>query len=113
MQYTSDSLGMPLGTETIEKLFRNKRISLHPEAFIHSDQGAHYTSPTFQALLKKKGLGQSMSRKRNCRDNVLQESFFGHFKDEAPIKECQTLDEVKREVKRYMMYHNTARYQWN
>ena len=38
--HVSDSLGMPLGTETIEKLFRNKRIPLHPEAFIHSDQGA-------------------------------------------------------------------------
>ena len=61
--HISDHLKMPLVTETIEKLFRNKRIPLHPEAFIHSDQGAHYTSPTFQNLLKKKGLGQSMSRK--------------------------------------------------
>ena len=111
--HVSDSLRMSLVIETIEKLFRNKRIPLHPEAFIHSDQGVHYTSPSFQALLKKKGLGQSMSRKGNCWDNAPQESFFGHFKDEAPIKECQTLDEVKREVKRYMMYHNTARYQWN
>ena len=104
---------MPLVTETIEKLFRNKRILLHPEAFIHSDQGAHYTSPIFQNLLKKKGLGQSMSRKGNCWDNAPQESFFGHFKDEALLKECQSLEELKREIKRYMMYHNTARYQWN
>lgn len=111
--HVSDRLRMPLVTETIEKLFRNKRIPLHPDAFIHSDQGAHYTSPTFQALLKKKGLGQSMSRKGNCWDNAPQESFFGHFKDEALIKECQTLDELKREVKRYIMYYNTARYQWN
>ena len=105
----SDSLKIPLVAETIEKLFRNKRIPLNPEAFIHSDQGAHYTSPTFQSLLKKKGLGQSMSRKGNCWDNAPQESFFGHFKDEALIKECQTLDELKREIKRYMMYYNTAR----
>lgn len=111
--HVSDRLRLPLVTETIEKLFRNKRIPLHPDAFIHSDQGAHYTSPTFQALLKKKGLGQSMSRKGNCWDNAPQESFFGHFKDEALIKECQTLDELKREVKRYIMYYNTARYQWN
>ena len=110
--HVSGRLKLPLVTETIEKLFRNKRISLHPDAFIHSDQGAHYTSPTFQALLKKKGLGQSMSRKGNCWNNAPQESFFGHFKDKARIKECQTLDELKREVKRYMMYHNTARYQW-
>ena len=111
--HVSDHLKMPLVTETIEKLFRNKRIPLHPEAFIHSDQGAHYTSPTFQNLLKKKGLGQSMSRKGNCWDNAPQESFFGHFKDEALLKECQNLEELKREIKRYMMYHNTARYQWD
>lgn len=111
--HVSDSLKIPLVTETIEKLFRNKRILLHPEAFIHSDQGAHYTSPIFQNLLKKKGLGQSMSRKGNCWDNAPQESFFGHFKDEALLKECQSLEELKREIKRYMMYHNTARYQWN
>ena len=55
--HVSDSLRIALVTETIEKLFRNKRVPLHPEAFIHSDQGVHYTSPTFQALLKKKGLG--------------------------------------------------------
>ena len=43
-----------------------KRILLHLAAFIHSDQGVHYTNPTFQALLKKKGLSPSMSRKGNC-----------------------------------------------
>ncbi len=53
-----------------------------------------------------------MSRKGNCWDNAPQESFFGHFKDEAHIKQCKNLDELRREVKRYMMYHNTARYQW-
>ena len=81
---------MPLVTETIEKLFRNKRIPLHPEAFIHSDQGAHYTSPTFQNLLKKKGLGQSMSRKGNCWDNAPQESFFGHLKMKPYLKNART-----------------------
>lgn len=35
-----------------------------------------------------------MSRQGNCWDNAWQESFFGHFKDEARIKECQTLDDV-------------------
>ena len=41
---------------------------------------------------KKYGLGQSMSRRGNCWDNAPQESFFGHFKDEAYIKPCETLD---------------------
>ncbi len=36
------------------------------DAFIHSDQGFHYTNPKYQELLKQKGLGQSMSRRGNC-----------------------------------------------
>ena len=55
----------------------------------------------FQGHVKKLGLGQSMSRRGNCWDNAPQESFFGHFKDETYIKECETLEEVKREIKIY------------
>ncbi|MDQ8739524.1 IS3 family transposase, partial [Paenibacillus sp. LHD-38] len=77
----SHSLQLPLATETIELLTKQRRIKLHKDAFIHSDQGCHYTSPTYQKLLKKKGLGQSMSRRGNCWDNAPQESFFGHMKD--------------------------------
>jgi len=54
-----------------------------------------------------------MSRRGNCWDNAPQESFFGHFKDEAYIKPCATLDELKREIKRYMTYYNNYRYQWD
>lgn len=60
----------------------NPNIKLAKDAFIHSDQGSHYTSPTFQKLLKSKKFGQSMSRRGNFWDNAPQESFFGHMKDE-------------------------------
>ncbi len=93
--HVSDSLKMPLVTETIEKLFRNKRIPLHPEAFIHSDQGVHYTSPTFQNLLKKKGLGQSMSRKGNCWDNAPYQSNLPKLIKEKRIR---TIDVSKGEL---------------
>jgi transposase InsO family protein len=36
----------------------------------------------YQQMLKKRGLGQSMSRKGNCHDNAVAENFFGHFKEE-------------------------------
>jgi transposase InsO family protein len=62
--------------------------SLHSDAFIHSDQGSHYTSPRYQKLLKKYELGQSMSRRGNCWDNAPQESFFGHLKDEVNYPAC-------------------------
>ncbi|MFE3574425.1 IS3 family transposase [Lysinibacillus sp. NPDC059133] len=108
----SASLSMDIALNTLRKLKRNHQ-HLTKDAFIHSDQGFHYTNPKFQKLVKEMGLGQSMSRRGNCWDNAPQESFFGHFKDETNLKACETLEEVKREVKSYMMYYNHYRGQWN
>ena len=108
----SDSLKLDIAIDTMHKLKKNRSLKLHSNAFIHSDQGVHYTSPVFQKLVKKCGLGQSMSRRGNCWDNAPQESFFGHFKDEAYIKTCENLDQLKKEIKQYMIYYNKYRYQW-
>lgn len=109
----SDRLTIDLATDTLLKLKKNRKFKKAKDALIHSDQGVHYTHPYFQKLVKKLGLRQSMSRRGNCWDNAPQESFFGHFKDEAYIKTCTTLDELKREIKQYMTYYNHYRYQWN
>jgi transposase InsO family protein len=108
----SSRLTLDIATNTVHKLINNKRVKLAKDAFIHSDQGVHYTSPIFQKLVKYYKLGRSMSRRGNCWDNAPQESFFGHFKDEAYIKSCKTLDELKKEIKEYMIYYNNYRYQW-
>lgn len=108
----STSLAIDLATTTVKKLTKSN-IKLAEGAFIHSDQGVHYTSPIYQKLVKKYGLGQSMSRRGNCWDNAPQESFFGHFKDEAYIKQSNTLEELQYEIKQYMIYYNKFRYQWN
>jgi transposase InsO family protein len=109
----SNRMTLDLVTDTLVKLKRNRRVKFAEGALIHSDQGAHYTSPTFQKSVRKLGLGQSMSRRGNCWDNAPQESFFGHFKDEAFIKSCTTLEELKKEIRDYMTYYNNFRYQWN
>ena len=111
--HVSDRITLDIATTTIDKLMSNKKISLHPEAFIHSDQGSHYTSPRYQKLLKEYGLGQSMSRRGNCWDNAPQESFFGHLKDEVEYQSCKTLKELKAKINHYMVYYNHYRYQWN
>ena len=111
--HVSDRITMDLATDTLLKLKKNRRFPKAKNAFIHSDQGTHYTHPDFQKLVKELGLGQLMSRRGNCWDNAPQESFFGHFKDEASIKACSTLDELKKEIKQYMTYYNHYRYQWN
>lgn len=109
----SDRLTLDIATDTIHKLVSERKVKLHKDAFIHSDQGFHYTSPVFQKLLKKFNIGQSMSRRGNCWDNAPQESFFGHFKDEACLKACGTLSELKEEIREYMDYYNNYRYQWD
>lgn len=111
--HISDRITLDIATKTIDKLMSNKKIELHKDAFIHSDQGCHYTSPTYQKLLNKYGLGQSMSRRGNCWDNAPQESFFGHLKDEVDYESCQSLEELKAKIKQYMIYYNYSRYQWN
>jgi len=111
--HVSDRITLDIATQTIHKLMRNKKVTLHPKAFVHSDQGSHYTSPKYQKLLKKYGLGQSMSRRGNCWDNAPQESFFGHLKDEVDYRSCKTLKELKAKINHYMIYYNNYRYQWN
>lgn len=111
--HVSDRLTLDIATKTIKKLIHHHKGTLHPEAFIHSDQGSHYTSPKYQALLKKHGLGQSMSRRGNCWDNAPQESFFGHLKDDVEYKSCKSLKELKSKINHYMVYYNHYRYQWN
>ncbi|MEK4940282.1 IS3 family transposase [Bacillus sp. FSL K6-0042] len=111
--HVSEQMTLDLVTTTLHKLKRNKRIRLTEGAYIHSDQGAHYTSPTYQKLVKKLKLGQSMSRRGNCWDNAPQESFFGHLKDEAHIETRESFTELKQEIKKYMTYYNHYRYQWN
>jgi len=110
--HISDNLEMPIVLETVKKLIKNHEKILNKDVFIHSDQGAHYTSPKFQKLLKKYKIGQSMSRRGNCWDNAPQESFFGHMKDEVDFKSCATLSEVQVTIKNYMYYYNNYRYQW-
>lgn len=111
--HVSDRITLDIATKTIHKLINNKKVVLDKDAFIHSDQGSHYTSPRYQKLLKKYNLGQSMSRRGNCWDNAPQESFFGHLKDDVDYQSAKTLKELKAKINHYMVYYNNYRYQWN
>jgi len=49
---------------------------------VHSDRGVQYACDTFQNAVNTSGCIQSMSRKGNCWDNAVAESFFHLFKSE-------------------------------
>ncbi|MBK5932494.1 hypothetical protein CCR78_00570 [Rhodovulum imhoffii] len=49
---------------------------------VHSDQGAQFTSRKWQMFLRQHNLEPSMSRRGNCHDNAVAESFFQLLKRE-------------------------------
>ena len=67
-------------TDMLNKAF-NKYDDLSGLVF-HSDQGWQYQHYLYQEKLRSKGIVQSMSRKGNCYDNSIMESFFGTLKNE-------------------------------
>ncbi|HSH30469.1 MAG TPA: IS3 family transposase [Thiohalobacter sp.] len=53
-----------------------------PGLIHHSDQGIQYAAASYRELLHAHGIVQSMSRKGNCLDNAVAESFFSNMKNE-------------------------------
>lgn len=53
-----------------------------PGLIHHSDRGSQYCSHDYRAVLQEYGMLASMSRKGNCWDNAVTESFFGSLKNE-------------------------------
>ena len=52
------------------------------KVMVHSDQGSQFTSTEWQLFLGKHNLDASMSRRGNCHDNAVAESFFQLLKRE-------------------------------
>ena len=78
---------------------------------VHSDQGCQYSSHDWQAFLKAHSLVASMSRRGNCYDNVVDESFSQLLKRER-IRRKTYLDreEARRDVFNYIeMFYNPNR----
>ena len=101
-------LDMILVTSTIESM----KLDSYENAMIHSDQGFHYTNPTYIEIVKEMKMIQSMSGKGSCTDNAPIESFFGHMKDELDYTFCQSFDELLLKIEKYMRYYNYERKQW-
>ncbi len=77
----------------------------------HTDQGALYTSGAYQQLLAQQGLVASMSRKGNCYDNAVVESFFSTLKNElVHDRDYHTREEARAEVFEFIeVFYNRQR----
>jgi len=101
----------PLLSMTIEMLY--KPFAQIPDGLnliLHSDQGWQYQHKHYQAVLKSKGVRQSMSRKGNCLDNAVMENFFGLLKSELLyLQNFDSMEHFKAELINYMDYYNNKR----
>jgi putative transposase len=84
-----------------------------PEAglVIHSDQGSQYGSDDWHRFCRAHGLRPSMSRRGNCWDNAVAESFFSSLKKERVRRKIyQTKEEAKADLFDYIeMFYNPRR----
>jgi putative transposase len=88
--------------------FRQKRKA---PRIMHSDRGSQYASEAFRAELKRHRCKQSMSRKGDCWDNAVAESFFGALKTELIHQmKYKTREEARLSIFDYIeMFYNRRR----
>ncbi|HHV2637526.1 TPA: IS3 family transposase [Escherichia coli] len=81
------------------------------QVLVHSDQGSQYTSHEWQSFLKSHGLEGSMSRRGNCHDNAVAESFFQLLKRERIKKKIYGMrEEARSDIFDYIeMFYNSKR----
>ncbi|WP_312806046.1 IS3 family transposase [Atlantibacter hermannii] len=81
------------------------------EVIVHSDQGSQYGSDDWQRFCRANNLAPSMSRRGNCQDNAVAESFFSSLKKERIRKRIyKTRDLARADIFDYIeVFYNRAR----
>jgi putative transposase len=87
-----------------------KKLPPNARTILHSDQGWQYQMKQYQMLLRKSKIRQSMSRKGNCLDNAVIESFFATLKSELfYIQEFKSYESLRQGIIEYIHYYNNDR----
>ena len=78
---------------------------------IHTDQGSQYTSRDWASFLRAHNIAHSMSRRGNCHDNAVAESFFNLLKRERIRRRTyQTREQARQDIFDYIeMFYNPKR----
>jgi transposase InsO family protein len=109
VSYTlSERPTLSMTTDMLKEAFA--QIPDNTNLILHSDQGWQYQHKQYQHMLKTKGVQQSMSRKGNCLDNAVIESFFAILKSEfLYLQKFESLVHFKAELVDYLNYYNYRR----
>lgn len=82
-----------------------------PGCIAHSDQGSVYGATSYRDVLSEAGMRPSMSRRGNCHDNAVAESFFSNLKNELSHgRRFETRKEAMHALADYIeLYYNRRR----
>jgi len=87
------------------------RLCVNGDFLLHSDRGSQYCSAAFQAALARHEIRCSMSRKGNCWDNAVSESFFASLKKELVYQhKYASHEEARQSIFRWIeTFYNRTR----
>lgn len=86
------------------------RLGPDDRPILHSDQGWQYRMPVYREALQQRDVTPSMSRRGNCLDNAVMESFFGTLKAEFyHLNQFRDLNDLQMGLRRYIHYYNHKR----
>jgi len=104
-----DRITTKLATDALEMALWRRQPQ--PGLIHHTDRGSQYASGEYRKRLEAAGITCSMSRKGNCWDNAVAESFFATLKGElADEAEWGTRNEARREIFEFVeLYYNAKR----
>ncbi len=105
-----DNMETPLLIKTFENAVNTRKPE--KDCIFHSDRGVQYTSNEFRSLLEKNKMRQSMSRKGDCWDNAVAESFFKTLKvEKVNHMKYKTKEEAKTDLFGYIeIFYNRKRF---
>lgn len=109
----SSSPNQELIKATIEAALKYRKLLSLDGVLIHSDQGSVYRSFDYHKLSQNLKFTPSMSRKANCWDNAVIESFFSHLKTEFPcFYPCIKIHTFQQDLQNFIRYYNEKRTQY-
>lgn len=105
----SDKINGKLVLDALNMAIKQRNPST--SVLVHSDQGSQYTAFKYRDTLEKHGMVCSMSRKGECHDNAVAESFFHTLKEECVYDEnFTTRNEARQSIFKYIeFFYNRKR----